>query len=105
MFRQPPPGPQPVWKRPVYLVGATLLGVITSYGLHSIIEAIYLAQSDPATIIWRTHLGLGLCALPDWLQYGLLLGGLIGGYMTGRIWWRWVYIERRWSENSPTIAI
>lgn len=96
MFRQPPPGPQPTWKRPIYLACSTLLGVITSYGLHSIIESMYLRQADPASITWQTPFGLGACALPNWLNLGLLGLGLVGGFLTGRVWWRLVYIEGRW---------
>lgn len=98
MFRQPPPGPQPRWKRPLYLALTTLLGLITSYGIHAVVELWYLRYLEQSgrLIVWHQHFVLGLCALPDFVQYGLLVLGLIGGWLLGRVWWRWVYIERRW---------
>lgn len=91
--------PQPSWKRPLYITLTTLLGVILSYGLHAVIELWYLsyAEQQHLTIVWTKHLGLGWCALPGAVQYGLLALGIIGGWLMGRVWWRWVYVEgRRW---------
>lgn len=98
MFRQPAAGPQPTWKRPLYLVLTTLLGVIMSYGIHAVLELWYLRYLDQhgQFPVWQTHFGMGLSALPVSVQYGLLLVGGFGGWFTGRVWWRWVYVERRW---------
>lgn len=95
MFRQPLPGPQPAWKRPLYLVLTTLLGLIISYGLHAVIEMWYLhwAETSSATIVWTA--ALGMCSLPLWVQYTLPILGLVGGFVIGRVWWRIVYIERQ----------
>lgn len=100
MFRQPPPGPQPTWKRPLYLLLTTLLGLIVSFGLHSVIELWYLhwAETSNATIVWTTT--FGMCSLPLWVQYLLPILGLIGGFFQGRVWWRWVYVERRWDRTK-----
>lgn len=86
----------------MYLSLTTLLGVIISYGLHAIIELWYLWRSDPSTIVWHSHLGLGACALAPVVDYGLLVGGIIGGFLVGRLWWRWVYVERRWWRTEET---
>lgn len=103
MFHFPAPGPQPTWKRPVYLVCSTVLYVILSFGLHAIIEQWLLNSrlADHQTIRWYSFFG-GQCALPPVLSYGLLALGLISGPLIGRIWWRWVYVERRWGEKTTT---
>lgn len=103
MFHFPGPEPQPSWKRPVYLLCSTLLFVVLSFGLHAVIEQSMLqAQLKANTSVpWYTFFG-GQCALPPWASYGLLVLGVIAGPLIGRAWWRWVYIERRWSEKTNT---
>lgn len=98
MFRQPTVEIKP-WMRPTYLALTTLLGVIASYGLHAAIEIQYLrwAEQNHQVITWTRHFGLGWCALPSAVQYGLFIVGLFGGWLIGRVWWRIVYIERRWA--------
>lgn len=92
MFRQPPPDPPPTWKRPVYLIASSLLGLVLSLGLHAIIEQMYLGwvEANQATIVWTNV--LDSCALPLWVQIILPVVGLAGGFIQGRIWWRWVYV-------------
>tara|TARA_B100000676_G_C17901255_1_gene744680 strand:+ start:165 stop:347 length:183 start_codon:yes stop_codon:yes gene_type:complete len=34
-------------------------------------------------------------ALPEWLQYVVLVAGAIGGYFLGQHWWTVVYFQRR----------
>lgn len=91
----------PPWMRPTYLAASVLLGLVVSYGLHAVIELWYLsyAESHNLTITWTQHLGLGSCALPLWVQYGLPVLGIVGGYLQGRVWWRWIYVERRWQKG------
>ena len=102
MFRNVAPGPQPAWKRPVYVACSTLLGIILSYGVHAVVELLYLrwAEAGHHAITWYTHLGLGLCALHPVVQYGLLAAGGIGGWLTGRVWWRWIYVEHKYWEKK-----
>jgi hypothetical protein len=91
---------QPIWKRPIYLALTALLGVILSFGLHAAIEMIYLTLADKNHWIvkWSAVIGDGLCALPAWLQISLPILGAIGGFLVGRVWWRWVYIKGRWRK-------
>lgn len=73
-----------------------------SIGLHVVLELWYLsyAQAHGWTITWTKFFGIGLCALPVWLLYALPVAGIVYGYWQGTIWWRWVYVERRWSRPS-----
>lgn len=102
MVRRIPLGPQPPWKRPLYLALTTLLGVMVSYVLHALIEVGYLSAAETRgwDVRWTMHLGLGLCSLPVVVQYTLLVAGLLGGFLIGRVWWRWVYVERRWDRRG-----
>jgi len=86
--------------RPTYLVLSTLLGILISIGVHVLIELWWLsyAQSHQLTIHW-TYV-LGTCSLPLWVQIALPILGAVGGFFTGRVWWRWVYVERRWWKRS-----
>lgn len=86
-------------KHTIYLFFTTVLGVLVSYIAHALIEIWYLrwAQDTEREIVWTKHLGFASCALPIWVQYGLLALGLLGGYWSGRTGWRIVYIEHRHS--------
>ena len=33
--------------------------------------------------------------MPNWLQYGFLVAGTVGGYFLAQHWWRVVYVDRR----------
>ncbi len=100
MFRSIPLGPQPTWKRPLYLALTTLLGLILSFGAHAMIEMWYLrwAETNHAIVVWTN--ALGSCSLPLWFQILLPILGLVGGYFQGRVWWRLVYVERRWEKRE-----
>ncbi len=91
------------FKRRVYIALATLLGIIASYGVHAAVELWYLrwAQDNGHVITWTKHFGLCLCALPPVVQYGLFVLGAVGGFLAGRVWWRWVYVEgRHWKRKK-----
>jgi len=80
-------------KKTIYLIASTVFGIILSCIAHAVIEIIYLQQAD--NITWYSQGGVGACALPPAVQYGLVLIGIVGGYFLGRYWWKIVYIERR----------
>lgn len=92
---------QPI-KRTIYYCCTVVLGLLLSFLAHAAVEILYikLQESRHVDIIWHKFLGFaGLCALPMWLEYALLIAGIIFGYWLGTVWWRIVYIEhRRWKS-------
>ena len=80
-------------KKTIYLMASTILGIMLSYLVHAAIEIVYLQQAG--SITWYSYGGVGACALPPVVQYGLLIVGIVGGYLLGRYWWKIVYIEKR----------
>lgn len=94
---------QPAWKRPLYLALTTMLGIITSFGLHAVAELWYLSYADARhwTIRWTLMFGFALCSLPWYVQYGLLTLGIVGGFLIGRVWWQLVYVEGKRSRQAP----
>jgi hypothetical protein len=85
------------YKKTIYLCASTFLGILLSYIVHAAVEIMYLnhALASGQSVKWYSHFGLGSCALPPYIQYGLLAAGIVGGYWLGRWWWRIVYIEKR----------
>ena len=94
----------PAWYHTLYLVLWVALGVLLSFVLHALVELWYLASAEKAgtvdSLVWTKYAGLGSCALPAVVQYGLFGAGLIGGFLLGRVWWRLVYVERRWERKE-----
>jgi hypothetical protein len=90
------PGKPTSLKKAVYLIAATVLGVLLSFILHAFIEIKYL-QSAVSRGLVVTFYGSGV--LPPVLNYGLLLLGAIGGFFLGMFWWRLVYVDRIWEKK------
>lgn len=95
MFHRRAPKPTKI-KHAIYLVAASFLGVLLSNIVHAVMEINYLhrAAANNLTVRWY-----GGCALPWSVQVGLLVLGVIGGYVLGRWWWRVIYIEQRWRRQ------
>lgn len=91
-------------KRIIYIAAATILGLLLSLIAHAVIEDTYLnwAMANGKTIVWYSAFGAGLCALPPWLQIGLLLIGAVGGFCLGRLWYRMLYIDKIWMKHYWT---
>lgn len=86
------------FKKALYLLLSTLLGTILSFIAHAAIEMIYLKYLEdnnieviPAYFFGKT----AWCALPLWIQASLLVIGIIGGYLLGLTWWKWVYVDKK----------
>jgi len=92
------PGKPTNFKRIIYLIASTILGIFLSYLAHALIEINYLS--------WALERGsriyfYGACALCPWLQIAFWALGAIGGFFLGRFWWRKLYIERVWLKKRP----
>ena len=90
------PGKPTRLKQAVYLIAATVLGLILSFIVHAFIEISYLRWVDIRGLIVPFYNG---CALTPLLQIALLVFGVIGGFFLGRFWWRKIYIERAWIKR------
>lgn len=89
-------------KKTIYILLTIFLGVILSFLAHALIEINYIKYLLARGLAPANQMvfGQGYCALPIWLQIGLPLIALIGGYFLGQWWWRVVYIEhKRWRRN------
>jgi hypothetical protein len=85
------------FKKTVYLLAATILGVLLSLMAHAIIEINYLSWAERHGVIISFY---GACALPPIAQSALWALGAVGGFCLGRFWWRIIYIERVWEKNG-----
>jgi hypothetical protein len=101
MFFNAPPGDPTKGKHVVYLIAATMLGLLLSLLAHAGFELLYLNSAGTAVTFTA-----GGCALPVWFQAALWLGGAVGGFLLGRVWWRYVYVDRTWMKRyNPRPAI
>jgi len=84
-------------KKTIYLILSVILGIMISFIIHGLMEIVYLnwVEKSGHLVAWNSVLGKGSCALSDWVKYGLLILGIIGGYLLGRHWWQIVYMEKR----------
>lgn len=91
-----PPGEPTKFKKAVYLIAATILGLLLSFLVHALIEINYLKVAADQNIVIAFS---GGCALPSWLNISLWILGALGGFFLGRFWWRKLYVERVWAKN------
>lgn len=103
MFLHPRHNP-PSWYHALYLALSVAFGVLMSFLLHVLLEMLYLNAAESSgrlgDIVWTTHFTFGSCALPPLLQYALIVLGMVGGLLLGRVWWRWIYVEHRWQQKT-----
>lgn len=107
MFLSAPPNPTKI-KHILYLCATTLLGILLSTLAHIAIESLYLNWAAGAghavQWYWSPLDKLGAsCALHPAIQIVLLILGAVGGFFLGRLWWKWVYVERRWAKGLADI--
>ncbi len=101
MFFHPPEKITP-WMRPTYLALSVILGIVVSYGIRALVEYFTLRSSMSAVTAqtWATIISFDPSAAQPAIQYALFLAGALGCFLTGRMWWRWAYVERRWSTEK-----
>lgn len=83
-------------KRVIYLIAATVMGILLSVIAHAFIEMGYLRWAEKQNLAVPFY---GGCALPLGLQILLLVLGIIGGFLIGRIWYRKIYIDKTWAKK------
>jgi uncharacterized membrane protein YgaE (UPF0421/DUF939 family) len=84
------------FKKAIYLLASTILGLLLSFLVHALIEINYLKVAADQNIAVAFSNG---CALPSWLNISLWVLGALGGLFLGRFWWRKIYIEKVWAQN------
>jgi len=92
-----PPGEPTKFKKVIYLIAATILGLLLSFLVHAFIEINYLHWMASRDILVSLS---GGCALTLWLQIILWISGAVGGFFLGRFWWRKIYIEKVWAQKG-----
>ena len=77
-------------KRLIYIVSWVVLGLLLSFLAHAFIEITYInfALSRGMVLVDQTAFGRGYCVLPNWLQLLLPVLGAVGGYASGKFFWR-----------------
>jgi hypothetical protein len=83
-------------KRVIYLIAATIMGILLSVIAHAFIEMGYLLWAESQKMAVPFYCG---CALPPFLQSMLLALGIIGGFLIGRVWYRKIYVDRIWARK------
>lgn len=79
------------FKKVIYLLLATFLGMLIVFIFYAWFEIRYI----------NSHLGVNNFYLQGEehifkiLEYFCLLGGAIGGFVVGKIWWKIIYIDRK----------
>jgi hypothetical protein len=88
-------------KKTIYILLVMFLGFLLAEIAHWFIEIWLVNRLISNGLAPQPYIFLGtVCYLPPYLQFGLLLFGLVGGYFLGQAWWRIVYVENRhWSRH------
>jgi len=86
-------------KKTVYIGLFTLLGVLLSTIVHGVLEMWYiqgLIADFPKYSLAYTW--AEWFTIHRYFSVVTLMLGLIFGYFQGRMWWRWVYVEKRFDS-------
>ncbi|OHA09743.1 MAG: hypothetical protein A3A44_02050 [Candidatus Sungbacteria bacterium RIFCSPLOWO2_01_FULL_60_25] len=81
-------------KRTIYIAAFTLLGVLAQFIVHALLETWYIGL----LLADFTRYGFGL-AWENWEQIhhilasALFVAGPLFGFLSGRYWWRRIYVE------------
>lgn len=76
------------FKKIIYIALSVFLGFLLSIIFHSVLEIYLINQSQDLS---ASELLGHSCYLPDYLNIGLTVFGLIAGFFLGRYWWKKVY--------------
>lgn len=86
-------------KKIFYLSLWIVLGILLSFIFHAFLEYSYLKYLDKQGQIPIFYTD-GKCALPDWLQIILFVFGFLGGFLSGKFWWKKIYVERNRTQKT-----
>lgn len=84
-------------KKVVYLIAATVLGGLLSVIAHGLVEIGYLNWAAGRGAVVEFY---GGGALWPWLQFAIMAAGVAGGFLLGQMWWRIIYVERKWERKT-----
>lgn len=82
----------------IYIVSWIVLGSLLALLAHAGMEIGYINYLLAQNIVPVNYGSFGghYCALPVWLQSGLVAVGLFGGFLAGKHFYRVIYIEKRY---------
>ena len=88
-------------KKIIYLTASAILGILLSLIFHGLVEMAYLN--------WAIGKGneiqfYGGCGLWPGFQIAILAAGAIGGFFLGRLWWRIIYVDRKWEKSRKPFS-
>lgn len=90
-------------KRTIYIILFIILGVFAQFLAHALLELWYIALL--ATDFARYGLGLSWDAwflIHHIATAVLFTGGVLGGYLSGKYWWRVIYIDKKYEKCRDT---
>jgi hypothetical protein len=88
------------FKKIIYIICTIVLCLLLASIAHSLIEMWYI-EWLLARSIAPTPGALGYrCFLPLPLAIFLPLAAIVGGWFLGNIWWRIIYVERRFAKRK-----
>lgn len=87
-------------KKTIYILLTIVLCLLLALIAHSFLEIAYIKYSLLKNLIPTTYSGLGCvgCVLPYYIQAGLIFFAVVGGYFLGQLWWRIIYVEKRFGK-------
>lgn len=80
------PGEATRVKKMVYLSASTVLGALLGVIVYGIAELAQMKNAGDLSIISGVRI---LC----------IVGGALGGFFAGRVWWRKIYVEKVWARR------
>jgi len=94
-FHLTPPVATPA-KRIIYLILSVLLGALLGFLACVFIEIKYLNSIIARDTMVGSFNGAAVLPL---LYFGLPVTSAVGGFFSGKFWWKKVYIERFWEKK------
>ncbi|MCR4323308.1 MAG: hypothetical protein NUV61_04455 [Candidatus Azambacteria bacterium] len=90
-------------KKTIYIISFTLLGILAQLLIHALLEMWYIELLIGDFARYGFGLSWNAWFLIHHIVTGVLFaGGSIGGYFSGRYWWRIIYTEKRYEKYRNT---